>query len=46
LTLHEAFLELRDTTRFGAFVEWGLPEQLLVPFAERRVSSAAASGTR
>jgi uncharacterized protein len=36
LTLHEvAFLEVRDVTRFGAFVEWGLPKQLLVPFAEQ-----------
>lgn len=36
LTLHEvAFLEVSDTTRFGAFVEWGLPKQLLVPFAEQ-----------
>jgi predicted RNA-binding protein (virulence factor B family) len=36
LTLHEvAFLEVRDTTRVGAFVEWGLPKQLLVPFAEQ-----------
>jgi predicted RNA-binding protein (virulence factor B family) len=36
LMLHEvAFLEVRDTTRFGAFVEWGLPKQLLVPFAEQ-----------
>jgi predicted RNA-binding protein (virulence factor B family) len=36
LALHEvAFLEVSDTTRFGAFVEWGLPKQLLVPFAEQ-----------
>jgi hypothetical protein len=36
LTLNEvAFLEVRDITRFGAFVEWGLPKQLLVPFAEQ-----------
>jgi predicted RNA-binding protein (virulence factor B family) len=36
LTLNEVtFLEVRDTTRFGAFVEWGLPKQLLVPFAEQ-----------
>lgn len=36
LTLHEvAFLEVSDTTRVGAFVEWGLPKQLLVPFAEQ-----------
>jgi predicted RNA-binding protein (virulence factor B family) len=36
LALHEvAFLEVSDTTRFGAFAEWGLPKQLLVPFAEQ-----------
>jgi hypothetical protein len=36
LALHEvAFLEVSDTTRIGAFVEWGLPKQLLVPFAEQ-----------
>jgi predicted RNA-binding protein (virulence factor B family) len=36
LTLDEvAFLEVHDITRFGAFVEWGLPKQLLVPFAEQ-----------
>lgn len=36
LQLHEvAFLEISDTTRFGAFAEWGLPKQLLIPFAEQ-----------
>jgi predicted RNA-binding protein (virulence factor B family) len=36
LKLHEvAFLEIADTTRFGAFAEWGLPKQLLIPFAEQ-----------
>jgi uncharacterized protein len=36
LMLHEvAFLEVSDSTRFGAFVEWGLTKQLLVPFAEQ-----------
>lgn len=36
LSLHEvAFLEVRDTTPIGAFVDWGLPKQLLVPFAEQ-----------
>jgi predicted RNA-binding protein (virulence factor B family) len=29
------FLEVSDTTKFGAFFEWGLPKQLLVPFAEQ-----------
>lgn len=30
-----AFLEVTDVTRFGAFVDWGMPKQLLVPFAEQ-----------
>jgi hypothetical protein len=30
-----AFLEVVDVGRFGAFVDWGLPKQLLVPFAEQ-----------
>jgi uncharacterized protein len=30
-----AFLEVKDTTDFGAFVEWGLVKQLLVPLAEQ-----------
>ncbi len=30
-----AFLEVTALTRFGAFVEWGLPKELLVPFAEQ-----------
>ena len=29
------FLEVTDVTRFGAFVDWGLPKELLVPFAEQ-----------
>jgi uncharacterized protein len=34
--LHEvSFLEVTDLTRFGAFVDWGLPKDLLVPFAEQ-----------
>lgn len=28
-----AFLEVTDITRFGAFVDWGLPKELLVPHA-------------
>jgi predicted RNA-binding protein (virulence factor B family) len=36
LTLGEvAFLEVTDVTRIGAFVDWGLPKELLVPFAEQ-----------
>ena len=30
-----AFLQVVDVTRFGAFVDWGLPKQLLVPHAEQ-----------
>jgi uncharacterized protein len=30
-----AFLEVTSTTDFGAFVDWGLPRDLLVPFAQQ-----------
>ncbi|HKQ69344.1 MAG TPA: S1-like domain-containing RNA-binding protein [Polyangiaceae bacterium] len=30
-----AFLEVTDLTSFGAFVDWGLPKELLVPLAEQ-----------
>jgi len=30
-----AFLEVTDVTSIGAFVDWGLPKELLVPFAEQ-----------
>jgi predicted RNA-binding protein (virulence factor B family) len=30
-----AFLEVMACSEFGAFVDWGLPKQLLVPFAEQ-----------
>ena len=30
-----AFLSVSACTRFGAFVDWGLPKELLVPFAEQ-----------
>jgi hypothetical protein len=30
-----AFLEVTAHTDFGCFVDWGLPKQLLVPFAEQ-----------
>jgi predicted RNA-binding protein (virulence factor B family) len=30
-----AFLEVTATTEFGAFVDYGLPKELLVPFAEQ-----------
>ncbi len=36
ITLGEvAFLRVTDVTRFGAFVDWGLAKDLLVPFAEQ-----------
>lgn len=36
LTLGEvAFLRVTATTDFGAFVDWGLPKELLVPYAEQ-----------
>jgi predicted RNA-binding protein (virulence factor B family) len=30
-----AFLEVTALTEFGAFVDWGLPKELLVPFAKQ-----------
>ncbi len=30
-----AFLEIKHTTEFGAFADWGLAKDLLVPFAEQ-----------
>jgi predicted RNA-binding protein (virulence factor B family) len=30
-----AFLEVTDVTNIGAFVDWGLPKELLLPFAEQ-----------
>lgn len=30
-----AFLEVVDTARAGAFLDWGLPKDLLVPFSEQ-----------
>ena len=29
------FLDVTDVTNIGAFVDWGLPKELLVPFAEQ-----------
>lgn len=31
-----AFLKVVEVTRFGAFLDWGLPKNLLVPFSEQR----------
>ena len=43
-----AFLEVTDVTRIGAFVDWGLPKELLVPHAlqtaELRVGQRYAVG--
>jgi predicted RNA-binding protein (virulence factor B family) len=30
-----AFLQVTEVTRFGAFLDWGLPKELLVPFSEQ-----------
>lgn len=30
-----AFLEVKDVNRYGAFFDWGLPKELLVPYAEQ-----------
>lgn len=32
-----AFLRVKDVNRTGAFMDWGMPKDLLVPFAEQRV---------
>ncbi len=32
-----AFLRVSECTHFGAFVDWGLPKELLVPFSEQTV---------
>jgi predicted RNA-binding protein (virulence factor B family) len=43
-----AFLTVTACTSFGAFVDWGLPKELLVPFAEQtrdlRVGDSVAIG--
>jgi len=31
-----AFLKVMETSRFGAFLDWGLPKDLLVPFREQK----------
>lgn len=33
-----ALLKVVATSRFGAFLDWGLPKDLLVPFSEQRAS--------
>ncbi len=32
-----AFLEVVEVNRFGAFLDWGLPKHLLVPFSEQKI---------
>ncbi len=32
-----AFLKVRDVNRIGAFLDWGMPKDLLAPFAEQRI---------
>lgn len=39
VTLHDyAMLKVESVTGFGAFVNWGMPKDLLVPFEEQRES--------
>ena len=38
-----AFLEVTAITEYGAFVDWGLPKQLLVPFAEQTAEMRVGS---
>ncbi len=38
LQLNEiAMLKVKELTRFGAFVDWGLPKDLLIPYAEQNM---------
>ena len=41
-----ARLEVKAVTKIGAFVDWGLPKDLLVPFSEqkRKLERAEATG--
>lgn len=32
-----AFLQVAQVNKFGAFLDWGVPKHILVPFAEQRV---------
>src|SRR5438128_213733 len=38
-----AFLEVTALTAFGAFVDWGLAKELLVPFAEQTADMRVGS---
>lgn len=36
ITLNEfAFLQVKDVNRFGAFLDWGLEKEIMVPFSEQ-----------
>jgi predicted RNA-binding protein (virulence factor B family) len=36
-----ALLRVKETTRVGAFLDWGMPKDLLVPFREQRLEMRA-----
>lgn len=38
-----AFLEVKDTNRYGAFMDWGLEKDLLVPFSEQKIKMTAGN---
>lgn len=38
-----AYLEVKDTNKFGAFLDWGLEKDLLVPFGEQKVRMQTGS---
>jgi predicted RNA-binding protein (virulence factor B family) len=38
-----AYLEVKDTNRYGAFLDWGLEKDLLVPFGEQKIRMTAGN---
>jgi len=38
-----AWMQVSEVNRFGAFVDWGLPKELLVPFAEQHQKLTAGN---
>ncbi|MFO7828767.1 MAG: S1-like domain-containing RNA-binding protein [Bacteroidales bacterium] len=32
-----AYLQVKEVNQYGAFIDWGLPKDLMVPFAEQKV---------
>lgn len=38
-----AYLEVKDTNRYGAFLDWGLDKDLLVPFSEQKIRMTAGN---